>query len=477
MSKDLLPHVKSFIEEHSMLSRDDRVLVAVSGGPDSTALLHLLYRLREDYRLVLHVFHLHHGMRTEADMDAAFVADLARRLDLPFHGEYRNVPKIVQESGGSSQLTARKVRYELAYRLAREQDLNKIAFGHNADDQGETVLMRFLTGGGLRGLAGIPPVRGKIIRPLLGTSRRSIEDYCREMDLAYRIDASNLKPTYLRNRIRLQLIPYLEEEYNPRLREHLVALADILRGEEELLGRLDEELYRALHRPQGDGSLGLELQGFLALSDPGQRRVLVHALEKIKVPRFDADHIEDIRELAQGPLGKLIHLPGGFWAQRDYEAVVLGRGGEKSFQSRNLPVPGMVAIGELWIKADLIPPEQASISSRGKELGEDCAEFDWAAIVPPIKVRPRAPGDRMEPLGLAGTKKVKDILMEGRIPRRLREMVPIIADAKDILWVGGLRRSERGRITEETRRVLRLQIEGLEQLGLEPAAGEPDFGP
>ena len=110
--------------------------------------------------------------------------------------------------------------------------------------------MRCLTGGGLRGLAGIPPVRGKIIRPLLGTFRRSIEEYCRAMGLAYRIDASNLKPTYLRNRIRLQLIPYLEEEYNPRLREHLVALADILRGEEELFGRRDEELYRALHRPQ-----------------------------------------------------------------------------------------------------------------------------------------------------------------------------------------------------------------------------------
>jgi tRNA(Ile)-lysidine synthase len=476
LSKDLLPEVRSFIAEHNMLSRGDRVLVAVSGGPDSTALLHLLYRLREDYRLALHIFHLHHGMRAEADMDAAFVADLARRLELPFHGERRNIPQMIQESGGSSQLTARKVRYELAFRLAEEHSLNKIALGHNADDQGETVLMRFLTGGGLRGLAGIPPVRGKIIRPLLGTFRRSIEEYCRAMGLAYRIDASNLKPTYLRNRIRLQLIPYLEEEYNPRLRERLASLADILRGEGKLLEELDRELYRVLARPQRDGSLGLDLEGFLALSTSGQRRVLIYALEKLKAPRFDADHIENVRALAHGSRGKTVHLPGGFWAARDYEVLALGQGGRKTFQARNLPVPGMVAIGELWIRADLIPVEKASIGSLGKELGESCAEFDWDAIVPPLVVRPRALGDRIEPLGLGGSKKVKDILIEGKVPRRLREMVPIIADAEGILWVGGLRRSERGRIGEGTRRVLRLQIEGLEQLGIQARAGEV-FGP
>jgi tRNA(Ile)-lysidine synthase len=468
LSKDLLPEVSSFIEEHNMLSTGDRVLVAVSGGPDSTALLHLLYRLREDYQLALHIFHLHHGMRTEADLDAAFVADLARRLGLPFHGEYRNVPQLVQESGSSSQLMARKVRYELAFQLAEKHNLNKIAFGHNADDQGETVLMRVLTGGGLRGLAGIPPVRGKIIRPLLGTFRRAIEEYCRAMGLAYRIDASNLKPTYLRNRIRLQLIPYLEEGYNPRLRERLASLADILRGEGQLLEELDRELYRVLARPQRDGTLGLDLEGFLALSAPGQRRVLLYALEKIKAPRFAADHIETIRELAGGPYGKMVHLPGGFWAARDYDALVLGKGGEKSFQARELPVPGMVAIGDLWIKADLIPRERASVGSLGKELGESCAEFDWEAIVPPLVVRPRAVGDRMEPFGLGGSKKVKDILMEGKVPRRLRAMVPIIADAEGILWVGGLRRAERGRVAEGTRKVLRIQIEGLEQLGIRP---------
>jgi tRNA(Ile)-lysidine synthase len=175
------------------------------------------------------------------------------------------------------------------------------------------------------------------------------------------------------------------------------------------LEELDRELYRVLARPQRDGTLGLDLEGFLALSAPGQRRVLLYALEKIKAPRFAADHIETIRELAGGPYGKMVHLPGGFWAARDYDALVLGKGGEKSFQARELPVPGMVAIGDLWIKADLIPRERASVGSLGKELGESCAEFDWEAIVPPLVVRPRAVGDRMEPFGLGGSKKVKDI--------------------------------------------------------------------
>jgi tRNA(Ile)-lysidine synthase len=448
--------VRQYIEEYQMLTQGDGVLVAISGGPDSVALAHILFLLREEYQLELHLFHLHHGMRAAADQDVHFVRELAHRWKLPLHLEYRDIPSL----GGSTQVTSRKVRYQLLEEYRVTLGLTRIAVGHNADDQAETVLMRFLTGAGLKGLGGIPPVREAIIRPLLGTSRAAIESYLAAQKLEYRLDESNLEALYLRNRIRLELIPQLEREYNPRLREHLVRLARILQDEETFLQERTEELFRNLQEPSPLGEVVLKVPPFRELSPGGQRRMVLRALEELAPVRITAEHVEEIRRLVENQTGAQLHLPGGLAARLEYQRLVIGfHPGKVHLAPVELVVPGKTQWGPWQVTCRLVSRVQVNLPS-GPELGQWEAFFDLDAIVPPLRLRQRCPGDCLWPRGLEGSKKVKDLLIDSKIPRHQRDFIPLLVDARGPLWLVGIRRDGRGLVTSATEKVLHVRVTG-----------------
>lgn len=458
------------VQRYDMLKEQDGVVVAVSGGPDSLALLHLLWRLSHTLRLCLTVAHLNHNLRPEAVQEAQVVARLSDSLGLRCVVGSRDVKSHANEQGLSVQEAARQVRYAFLDHVATSVRARRIAVGHHADDQAETVLMRFLSGAGPRGLAGIPPVRERVIRPLLWLWKRDLEAYCQDHNLVPVRDASNESPHYLRNRIRQDLIPALESTYQPELRPLLVQMAEIARADEAYLTTQAQEAFAdvvAYSNNPGPGAGGpwllLSLAKLSALPLALKRRVIRLALGAVGLPerRITFGHVDAILAVADGSVPQTA-LPQDCIARREGAGAVaclyLGpvsspmRKGATQATVWPLVVPGETTVAELAIRieamfvdAEETPPR--SLGTRRDQPGEWPAAAPWlgaditvdyGALVPPFWVRTRRPGDRMAPVGLGGRKKVQDILVDAKVPRRLRDDVPLIGDARGIFWIPGL---------------------------------------
>lgn len=465
---------------HRLIDDGDRVLVAVSGGPDSVALLHLLLRLAEERSLTLHAFHMDHGLRPGSAEDAAFVARLTREWGVPLTSVRANV-RARRRPGESVQQAARRVRYAALRRAAAEAGARRIALGHHGDDQAETVLMRFLRGAGAAGLGGMRWRRGPFIRPLLGTSRAQIEAYCTAHGLETREDPSNAAVEYLRNKIRLQLLPLLEAEYNPNVRAALNRTAALLRDDDDLLEYLAHRAFRRMARTAPDlaaRTVTLPARELRRRAAALRRRIVRHAVRRAggALDLLTYDHVEGILALLDGEPGAAVDLPGGVRARREREALVFeprtaGAGAVGVADTAGtadtadtagggfaveLTAPGRTVIwGNKVIDAAFIEPPPA-----GARPGPDEAWLDWDRLSPPLTARTWRPGDRMRPLGLGGTKKLQDLFVDAKIPAAVRRRLPVIADAEGIVWAAG-RVDERAAVGPRTRRVLRLQIASL----------------
>jgi len=294
------------LRRYAMVAPGDGVVAGVSGGPDSVALLDLLFRLREEFNLRLTVAHLNHMLRgREAEEDAAFVAGLAARYGLPFTGERVDVRAYRAVHGGSLEEAAREVRYAFFARVAGETGAARVALGHNADDQAGTVLFHFLRGTGPAGLKGIPPVRGLFIRPLLTVRRAAIEAYLAERGLTARLDRSNVRPVYTRNKIRLLLLPLLEKEYNPRIVDALGRLAEVCREEDAYLEALAERALRDALLAHEEGLLRLKAAQVTALPLALRRRVIRLAWQRVTGSEYPLDFgdVERVDRLLADPAG------------------------------------------------------------------------------------------------------------------------------------------------------------------------------
>ncbi|MGB9803375.1 tRNA lysidine(34) synthetase TilS, partial [Desulfofundulus sp.] len=324
--------VRSFIDRFHMIAPGDRVLVGVSGGPDSVALLHLLWRMKGELHISLAVAHLNHMFRgEEARADARLVEELAKDLGLPVYLEEFDVPAYRERTGLSAQDAARRVRYRFFEEVARRTGASRVALGHHADDQAETILFNFLRGTGPAGLKGIPPVRGMYIRPLLDTRRREIERYCQEHSLPVREDASNKKTIYTRNRIRLELIPQLETEYNPRLVDALVHLGHICREENDYLEEQAALLYGRVLKVEGEHHLLLAVPELLSTPLALVRRVLRRAWCHLTGSGGDLSYLQvesllTLLHTAAG--GRVVELPRGVRASRRGQVLRLWMGGD-----------------------------------------------------------------------------------------------------------------------------------------------------
>ncbi len=463
MAEDELARaVREAVARHGMVRPGEKVVVAVSGGPDSLALLHVLWRLRDELGIALHVAHLNHLLRgEEAAADAAFVAEMAARLGLPVTVEEVPVARLAAERGLSVEEAGREARYEFFRRVAAATGAGRVALGHTRDDQAETVLMRLLRGSGPAGLSGIPPVRdGWIIRPLLAVPRTAVEAYCRRHGLRPRRDPTNEEPSYLRNRIRLELLPRLEAEYNPMLRQALAHLAEVLRAEEEWAGRAAADAADRLLRRSGDAVV-VPVEGLLGLPVALRRRVVRLAAERAGLPSLPFEHVERVLALAAGAVGRALSLPGGGLARLEHDGLVLGPDGEEPAPfAYRLEVPGSVAIPEAGLRlvAEVVPGPPLPRAGEQVPRGEgDVAVLDAERLPALLTVRSRRPGDRFRPLGLEGEKKLQDYFVDARVPRRQRDRVPIVEAHGEIVWVVGHRVDGRFAAGPGARRLLVLR--------------------
>lgn len=464
------------IQNYRMISKGDSLLVGVSGGPDSVALLYLLMGLRDNYNLQLYVVHLNHMLRgNESDKDAGYVRRLSKKLKLPVFIGKKDVRKFAKANKLSLEEAARIQRYEFYKQIADKLNIRKIALGHTADDNAETVLMRLLRGAGEQGLIGIYPVRYignlKVIRPLLNIYRREIESFLKEKKISARTDSSNADNKFLRNKVRLELIPLLEENYNKDIKRVLVNTADILKEDNEYLEEVTKKFYSQAvlkQRKKGefsdanDESIHLSVKKIEDFPLAIQRRVLRYGIKELTgtLRQITYQHWNEVLKLLNSNLAYgHIDLPNGLIVERLRRELVIRRGKGQNICSIIYPVkiPGETLVPEFGVK--LI----CAISKRKTNLEFSMqnpyqGSFDYNKIKKPVFIRTRKEGDTFQPLGMKGKKKIKDFLIDQKIPQPEKSKVLFLTDKTDIIWLIGLRISERFKVTAKTKQVLKVRF-------------------
>ncbi len=457
------------VRRQSLLSRGDRVLVAVSGGPDSVALLHLLHELSERWGLELEVAHLQHGIRGgEAKEDARFVADLAESLGLPFHLKEIDLPQMKASAGkGNLEALARAERYRFFAAVIGERKLDKIATAHTQDDQAETILMWLLRGAGMKGLGGMAPLQAirvsdlnsprpvTVIRPLLEISKAEILDYLAENKLAYRLDRTNYDTALLRNWIRQELLPAIKRRAGGDFPARLSRAAKLLREEDRYLDQLAVGGLAEMRNADA-----LDRSALLRAPAPMRRRILRLwiAEQRGHLRGLDFIHIEALlRLIDRGPPQGRLAIPGGWELVREYERLRLEkpiRGSRRVCYSYAFEPGAILRIPEAGfeLQSECISSPPWRLPSSPQE-----AVFDLACLSGPLTVRNFRQGDRLQPLGMGGHKKVKELFIEKKVPLSLRSRLPILVLGAEVLWIPGYLRSEVAKVTDRTRAVLRVK--------------------
>ncbi len=465
--------LKAINQRHGLVSFGDRVLVAVSGGPDSVALLHLLHELKDEFDLHLEVAHLQHGIRgEEAKEDARFVAELTESLKLPFHLKDIDLPRMKSAAGkGNLEALARAERYRFFAEVVKDRRLGKVATAHTRDDQAETVMMWFLRGAGKKGWAGMSPLQQlrpvngapdtlTVIRPLLETSKSEILAYLAEKQLAYRIDRTNQDSAFLRNWIRLELMPKIHERVDDGFFSRLSQQAQLFRDEDLFLEEVARKSYDRIH----DG-MGLSRTALLGEPKALQRRVLRLWLEQTRghLRGIDFVHIEALlRLIEEGPAQGRLPIPGGWELAREYEKLKLERrprGLKPVCYNYRLEIGTRLRVTEasMEFQSELAAKPQAQVNATFME-----AAFDASCLTGHLAVRNFRRGDRFQPLGMAGHKKIKDLFIEKKVPLSIRARCPLLTMGEEILWIPGFGRSEVARVSEKTAAYIRIKAVPIE---------------
>lgn len=457
----LLRQVQQTIQDYGMLEETHTLLVAVSGGPDSMALLHVLYQLRDSFPGQLIVAHLNHRTRTDAAADAQFVAEQAQALGLPYVSAAIDVPAYRQRYKLSPEDAARRVRYAFLQATAEQHQAQRIALGHTANDQAETVLLRMLRGTGPRGLAGIPPVRGSIIRPLIRVHRQEVLTFLRAHGVPFREDPTNQQREYRRNQVRLDLLPLLQQRYNPRIVEALCSLADLLAADEAALRLAAQQGLQAARVQGSSEQVQLWIDALTTLPPALQARVLREALGEAAggLQGFTRKHILAILKLLQGEDGqKWQVLPRGMIVERRYGVLQIHRGFPPASLPIDvpLPIPGRCPLATLGIT--LLSEVRTRQTLTGPFPTGDQVWLDAARLEGEVRVRTRRAGDRFQPLGSPYSKKLKRLLIDAKIPHSLRDRLPLIVSPAGIAWVGGVQLAEWAKVTPSTREILLLSL-------------------
>jgi tRNA(Ile)-lysidine synthase len=455
------------IRRHDLVAEGDRILVAVSGGADSVALLHVLATLAPRAGAALAgIVHVHHGLRgADADGDAAFCEQLAAALALPFDLVRVDVAGEAARRKWSVERTAHTLRHAAFRLVARRRQATRVALGHTLDDQAETVLLRFLRGAGTRGLAGMWPRHGLVIRPLLEVRRADVEHYAAERGLTWRDDVSNADPAIARNRIRHQVLPALTTVAGASLPERLARSAAAWRDDEQWLSASAAVELASVLRPCAGGGWVLDSSRLAAVPRALRRRVRMAALEKM-LPRgkvtqalVDAlERLEGVRAGRRAGLGPLHVWRNG--AELRFSPGEVESESPGGLEPQVLEVPGTIEVegATLRIAASVVRRSDWDADGPPSNQGGWVAALDAGRAGPTLVVRGRRPGDRMRPTGAPGSQKIQDLMVNRKVARLDRSRIPVITDAAGrIAWVVGLAVGEEFAVQPHTTDVLLLQ--------------------
>ncbi len=430
----MIDKVRAAIKEFSMLEGGNEITVALSGGADSMALLYALLNLEEEFSLKISAAHLNHGLRgEEADRDEAFVKEQCRMLKVPLITEKRDVLSVAEKSSCSIELAARNVRYEFLSENAK----GLIATAHTASDNAETIILNLARGTGLKGLCGIPPVRGRFIRPLIYVTRQEVEQFCRENQIPFVVDSSNLSDDYTRNFIRHKVLPKLKQ-VNPSLEETFISTVSNLREDNRFLSSTAQLCFVRLFNG-GE----LSVSAFADLPKAIASRVLILYCEKMGVASPSRVHIEALYEAIIKNTGKVV-LPG----KREF---VVEKGCLKIGSCHNDKPEFSVKITEISLKA---AKTTQNVNNLLLKEAIDCDK-----IVGSLTVRTRLPGDKLTLCGRNVTKTLKKLFNEAGVPENRREALPVIADDNGVVWVLGFGPDKRVKTDENTKNVFLIQYE------------------
>lgn len=455
-----LQRVSEYIRRHRLIAAGDLVVVGVSGGPDSIALLHILLQLHESQGFRVHAAHLHHGLRAEADRDQELVEAVCQDWQVQLSTNRVDVGDLARKEKMSVEEAGREARYRFLEDLRQEIGGHKIATAHHRGDQAETVLLHLIQGTGALGLQGILPVRGRIIRPLLDLSKTEITDYLAQNGLPYRIDYSNYDNNYLRNRIRWELLPLLEDRFNPGMVDVLCRLAAVMKEENHYWDEQVKQVMAEIVDGGENAPLVAGVEGIQQLALGMQRRLVHHILRQAGCKRVTWDDVERVIDLmSREGSERRVPVSGGMWVRKSYDMLEFGI--EEPVTSGfcyELDVPGKTEIGEIGLSVSA-----RLLSERPSVKTSETAVFDWDSLKKPLVIRSRRPGDTFRPLGLGGSQKLKKYLIDKKVPRADRDRIAILAADDEIYWVIGHRQDERGRVGQETRKFLEVRASSVDK--------------
>ncbi len=461
--------VEKYIKDHQLFQMGDKIVVAVSGGPDSMALLHILMRLRADWGLTLIAAHLHHGLRPEADQDLELVQQQCQAWGLTLEVKRLNIAQLASQDKRSVEEMGRICRYAFFAEVLEKCQAQCIATAHHQEDNAESVLLHLLRGSGTQGLRGILPINNNVVRPLLGLKKDQILEYLHQNQVPYRMDHSNADLGFTRNRIRHELIPLLEEHYNPQLVNSLNQLADIISKEDDWLRELTSQLWEQVVSESVDG-LVLHLPTFFQFHTAAQRRLVKAICDHLTGAQgWEKQDIDSIIRLGQSQgSSRYLALKQGLMVYKVYEQLqfTTHRRRNAAF-SYNFPVPGEITIKETGetVSCSLLPGEQYCPHSPHTVL-------DWDKLEAPLVLRSRMPGDRFTPPGTSRSTKLKEYYIKKKIPWEERERIPLLVSAQGMVYaLVGYESGEEARATSQSRYILVIKRERLQtkQLNRNPS--------
>ncbi len=467
--------VSAYVEKNHMLSAGDFVVAGVSGGADSVCLLLVLFALQKEISFGLEVVHVNHKIRPEAAKDAAFVQDLCRRLDVPFHLAECDVEALAKEWGVSTEEAGRKVRYDAFKEVAAAHPHAKIAVAHNLNDRAETMLFNLFRGSGLTGLCSIRPVRNDeipVIRPLLSVTRNEIEDFLKGKGMGWCEDVTNAEDVYTRNRIRHHILPYAGEHVAPGVIANMGRAADILTETEDFVKAEVEQAYNDIAKKEdAESSMVLDAKKAEKLHVFLQKQLVLRCLEELTPARKDITHthVEDIVSLFSKSANREISLPYGITARREYDRVIFEKesGGRLTEQKRQIPMPVElpdIGNGPVTVRVSYKETMEFSVFNYEQSLNipqnQYTKWFDYDKIEKSLTIRTRAAGDYLTINAALSKKTIQDYMVEEKIPKAKRDEILLLAEDKHILWVVGHRISSKYKIDETTKRILQVQIGG-----------------
>lgn len=479
---NLLKKVYLTIEGYDLVRQGETVLCAISGGPDSTAMLHLLKEINDLQQLEwkLHVAHVNHGLRGKAaDEDQAFTQSLAEKLQLPFHTTKFDIEALRKERKQSAEEAGRDARHQWLHDTAVAVKAQKIALAHSLDDQAETILHRIIRGTGLRGLKGMAPIRllSKksdlfLVRPLIEVERYEIEAFLRERGIAYKTDMTNFDTSITRNKLRHKLIPMIESEFNPRVKMSLVKLGQTAGSFYILLREIAGEVFENTKMLSGEDEVCLSVEEFAKLPPAIQTLIIDRALKTLlgRMPHLNFEHYLEIISLCgEHGYAKAIRLPKGLEARRESYVLKIYRPKAPpplpKFSRQKLKVPGRTLVTKLNLQIEAQVMEGKIVGLKEYIRNKDYTEevIDIEKIQGPLVLRLRKHGDTFNPLGARGKVKLKKFFIDNKVPKPIRDRVPILTDDDKIVWVVGYRIGNEVKITDDTKRILKLKVSRIEE--------------